>query len=69
MVIDLNDVTQWTWDQNIGTHRKVDNEVLRRTISSLMLSLRNDLSFTLDFDWGLMFLPHQIVSHRLKVEV
>jgi len=35
MAIDPNDVTQQTWDQNIGAHRKTDNEVSRRTISSL----------------------------------
>lgn len=43
-VIDSNDVTQWTWDRNIDAYRG-DNEVLRRTITSLQPSIEDELSF------------------------
>lgn len=57
MMIDLNDIIQLTWDRNIDTLCKIDNEI------------RDDLSLPFDFDWGFMFLPHSIVSCYLGIDI
>jgi len=47
-MIDPNDVTQRTKDQNSGAHHGADNEVLRWTISP---SIEDEPSFPLHLDW------------------